>query len=229
MRDNPNAPIDYLKRYQETIADIEGSGKRPSLFLHACCGPCLTYPLSILVRHFNVTVGFFNPNIYPLEEYEKRRDAMVSFIHAYAKDNGLTIPIVLNEKEDFLSYQEAFKDRSQNREGGPTCLKCHAWRMRLAYAYAADHHFDYFTTVMTVSCKKPSRELNEIAENLQKQFPETRYLFSDFKKENGQLIGIRIARDYHVYRQNYCGCKPSLEERIAYLKRKQEEGQQNKQ
>ena len=124
----------------------------------------------------------------------------------------MKIPLVVNE-EDFLKYNELFFDRSQDVEGGKVCLRCHAYRLSLAYQYAASHHYDYFTTVMTVSCKKPSKELNEIAEKLAKQYPNTKYLYSDFKKNNGQKIGIDIAKEYQLYRQNYCGCLPSLNER----------------
>lgn len=215
------ALVDYNRRYKEEVASLKD--KKPTLFLHACCGPCLTYPLSILVEHFKVIVGYFNPNIYPESEYFKRRDAMMEFIEGFSKDKDMEIPVVLNPNEDFIKYQTLFKDRVNDKEGGNTCLKCHAYRMNLAYEYAYLHHFDYFTTVMTVSCKKPSRELNEIAMTLEKKYPETKYLYSDFKKEDGQLKGIRIAKNYNVYRQNYCGCKPSLEERIRYLEQKKKE------
>lgn len=210
--------IDYNQKFKEEIASLKD--KKPSLFLHACCGPCLTYPLSVLVKYFNVTVGYFNPNIYPLSEYEKRKEAMVDFIKRFQEDNKIEIDIVLNDNEDFEKYKEIFKKRKNDFEGGKTCLKCHAYRMNLAYEYASRHGFDYFTTVMTVSCKKPSKELNEIAFELEKKYPNTKYLYSDFKKENGQLKGIQISKIYNVYRQNYCGCLPSLEERIAYLEKK---------
>lgn len=210
--------IDYNQKFKEEIASLKEN--KPSLFLHACCGPCLTYPLSVLVKYFNVTVGYFNPNIYPLSEYEKRREAMVGFIKRFQEDNKIEIDIVLNENEDFEKYKEIFKERKNDFEGGKTCLKCHAYRMNLAYEYASRHGFDYFTTVMTVSCKKPSKELNEIAFELEKKYPNTKYLYSDFKKENGQLKGIQISKIYNVYRQNYCGCLPSLEERIDYLEKK---------
>lgn len=209
----------YLSLFKDTIEKVDRNAKKPTLFLHACCGPCLTYPLSILVNHFDVTVGFFNPNIAPIEEYEKRLNTLKDFLFSYGRDMKKEIPLVVG-KEDFLKYKEAFKGRYEDNEGGKTCLACHAYRMRLAYEYANKHHFDYFTTVMTVSCKKPSRELNEIAFSLEKEFKDTKYLYSDFKKENGQLIGIQIAKKYNLYRQDYCGCIPSLLERIEYKKKK---------
>lgn len=209
----------YNQEFKELVREVDSLKEKPTLFLHACCGPCLTYPLSILVDHFKVTVGYFNPNIQPYSEYLKRLDTLKQFIEAYSKYRGMEIPLVINE-DDFEKYNKLFADRIKDREGGPTCLICHAYRMGLAYEYAADHNYDYFTTVMTVSCKKPSRELNEIAEKLALKYPSTKYLYSDFKKENGQYKGILIAKEYGLYRQDYCGCLPSLKEREEYKKKK---------
>ena len=202
----------YQRKFEDLISEIDQLPEKPTLFLHACCGPCLTYPLSILIKHFKVTVGFFNPNIQPLEEYEKRLITLEHFLKEYSKDEQADISLVVN-KEDFLQYEKLFQDRKDDIEGGKVCLRCHAYRMKLAYQYAYDHHFDYFTTVMTVSCKKPSRELNEIAENLAKLYPETKYLYSDFKKGDGQKKGVDIAKAYALYRQDYCGCLVSKQER----------------
>lgn len=210
---------DYNSLFKEEIGRISKLPHKPTLFLHACCGPCLTYPLSVLVDYFDVTVGYFNPNIYPLEEYQKRLHTMEDFIKAYSQKRGIRVDVVVNQ-DDFEAYRKAFRDRINDHEGGKTCLRCHAYRMGISYEYAASHHFDYFTTVMTVSCKKPSRELNEIAEKLQTLYPKTKYLFSDFKKEDGQLKGIRLSKEYQLYRQNYCGCEASLLERLEYEKKK---------
>lgn len=227
MKPNKDSKNYYQDLYEETVFRLEKENRRPSLFLHACCGPCLTYPLSILLDHFDVTVGFFNPNIQPKEEYMKRLETLKAFLVSYSKDRGVSIPLVVNE-EDFLKYNRLFADRIKDKEGGNTCLRCHSYRMSLAYEYAYMHHFEYFTTVMTVSCKKPSRELNLIAMELEKRYPQTKYLYSDFKKNDGQLKGIRIAKEYSLYRQDYCGCIPSLLERQAYKKKKEEELSQKK-
>lgn len=216
---------DFNQEFKDEIKIVGSSKEKPTLFLHACCGPCLTYPLSVLVRYFQVTVGYFNPNIAPEAEYLRRRKTREEFISCYSKDHHIQVPFVM-EKEDFLKYDSLFKERYYDREGGATCLKCHAYRRELAYKYAYLHHFDYFTTVRTVSCKKPSRELNEIAKILEKKYRSTKYLYSDFKKENGQLKGIEISREYHLYRQGYCGCIPSLLERKEAVKRKISEGKE---
>ncbi len=219
MVDDRNRKDYYQRKFLSLCEEVDKRKEKPTLFLHACCGPCLTYPLSVLIEHFQVTVGFFNPNIQPAEEYRKRLETLESFITRYSKDKGVEIPLVVNE-EDFLAYEKAFQDRDKDHEGGATCLKCHAYRLSLAYRYAYLHHYDYFTTVMTVSCKKPSRELNEIAEKLEAIYPTTKYVYSDFKKDNGQLKGIQIAKAYSLYRQNYCGCLVSLKEREEEIRRR---------
>ncbi len=204
-----NDPNSYIK---SVIEESKRTGRKPSLFLHACCGPCLTYPFSFLAEYFDLTVGFFNPNIYPLEEHERRLVTMESFLQRYMKDCGFNARFVVLD-DDFEAYEKALVSRKDDREGGQACLLCHAYRLYLGYKYADDHHFDYYTTVMTVSSRKPSKELNEIALRLSSRFSGTKYLFSDFKKEDGQLKGIRISKEYSLYRQDYCGCKYSLRER----------------
>ncbi len=210
----------YNQEFKETIKEIENSGVKPTLFLHACCGPCLAYPLSILLPHFNLTIGFINPNIQPLSEYQKRLFNLEKLIQGYVRDHKEQVRVVLMN-EDFDKYNELFKDRESDFEGGQVCLRCHAYRMNLSYKYACLHHYDYFTTVMTVSCKKPSRELNEIGIRLSEVYKNTKYLYSDFKKEDGQLKGIRISNSYDIYRQNYCGCLVSLKEREKQTKEKE--------
>ncbi len=196
--------INYNERFKDTIKKL-GENK-PSLLLHACCGPCLTYPLSILVKHFKVTVLYVNPNIYPKEEYELRYREVKRFVEEYQKDENVSIELV---KED-VPYEDYFnivKGHEKDLEGGQRCLLCHEYRMDLAYSYASKNNFDYFTTVMTVSSKKPSQILNEIGLELSKKYVNTKFLEADFKKENGQLIGINIAKKYNLYRQCYCGCE----------------------
>ena len=198
--------------FRETLGQVEREGRRPTLFLHACCGPCLTYPFSILARAFDVTVGYLNPNIQPLAEYDRRERTLQSFLFRYARDESLSYRLV-SLPEDFRGYRESFQRRFEDRENGPTCLLCHEWRMRLSYQYAFEHGFEYFTTVMTVSSRKPSALLNEIGERLSASYPGTKYLFSDFKKHDGQLKGIQLSKKYGLYRQDYCGCMASLLER----------------
>lgn len=201
-----------IEIYHQEIDEIDKLNKKPSLFLHACCGPCLAYPLIELSKHFAITIGFFNPNIYPLSEFDKRYETLFNYVASFNKKNNLDIKVISNNDE-FENYQQLFKSRADDVEGGSTCLKCHAYRMDIAYKYAYEHKYEYFTTVMSVSSKKPSHDLNVIGLNLEKKYPTTKFLIADLKKENGQLIGIKISKEEKMYRQNYCGCKYSLIER----------------
>lgn len=210
---------DDVRLFERTIEDVRRLDHKPTLFLHACCGPCLCYPYSILGDVFDVTVGYINPNIQPIEEYDRREKTLQSFLYRYSEDRGWTYSLV-SVKEDFQAYDQYMKGREEDHEGGSSCLRCHALRIYLSYKYAYEHHYDYFTTVMTVSCKKPSKALNDIAEKMESLFPTTKYLFSDFKKKDGQLKGIKISRQYDLYRQDYCGCLFSKREREDCKKRK---------
>ncbi len=209
--------INYNEVFKERINEISNLNDKPSLFLHACCGPCLTYPLSILVKYFKVTVGYINPNIYPESEYDLRFNELKRFVDEYSKDENVNINVV-SFKYNYNDYLCAVKGYEDNIEGGERCTICHRLRLSLAYDYAEENKFDYFATVMTVSSKKPSNLLNEIAIDLSKD-KKTKYLPSDFKKENGNLKGIQIAKHYNLYRQCYCGCSFSYEEMQKRIKK----------
>ena len=217
--------INYDTIFTEFLKTIDLDNK-PTLFLHACCAPCLTYPLSILSRYFKVTVGYINHNIYPLSEFDKRQNEVIRFIKEYSRDNDLHIDFV-SVPNDYKIFLEEVKGHELDKEGGDRCEICHRLRMRLAYEYASKNNFDYFTTVMTVSSKKPSRMLNEIGLELQKTYTNTKFIVADFKKRDGQLKGINIGKQYNLYRQDYCGCSFSLLARQEYLKRKAEEQENN--
>jgi epoxyqueuosine reductase len=206
------AKEDYNQDFKEFVSHLDLSHGKPTLFLHACCGPCLTYPLTLLSKYFKITVGYINPNIYPAREHQKRLDELERFVEGFNKEYKEEIQVVAYPY-DYQRYLEAIKGHETDREGGERCTLCHHLRLDLAYKYAFEHGYSYFATVMTVSSKKPSALLNEICFGLQKKYPSTVYVPSDFRKENGQLEGIRIAKRYNLYRQNYCGCSFSKEER----------------
>ena len=208
--------INYNQIFKKEIEEISHLNKKPTLLLHACCGPCLTYPLSILINYFDVTVAYFNPNIYPEQEHTKRYLELKRFVDEYCP----SVKVILQEY-DYNKYLQTINGYENDKEGGYRCQLCHSLRLDISYKYAYENKYDYFTSVMTVSCKKPSALLNEICLDLQKQYPTTKYLQADFKKESGQLKGIILAKEHNLYRQNYCGCSFSLKERIEYEKSKE--------
>lgn len=209
--------INYNEIFKKEIEEISKLDKKPTLLLHACCGPCLTYPLSVLKDYFKITIAYFNPNIYPLEEYEKRYNELERFVKLYTPEVK-----IIKQEYDYKKYLQVIKGYEEDKEGGKRCEICHALRLDISYEYAYKNKFDYFTSVMTVSCKKPSQLLNEICIDLEKKYPSTKYLQADFKKESGQLKGINIAKEYNIYRQNYCGCSFSLKARLELEKLKEQ-------
>ncbi len=208
---NQEKPVNYNEEYKKLVSSLDPA-KKPTLFLHACCGPCLTYPLTELSRHFKVTVGYINPNIYPQEEYFKRLNELKRFVEGFNKESDAGVQVVAYPFM-YGDYLAAVKGLEKEKEGGRRCTVCHTLRMSLAYEYAFKNGFDYFTTVMSVSSKKPSALLNQIGLELEKKYSSTKYLVSDFRKEDGTLKGIKIAKAYNLYRQDYCGCEFSLQAR----------------
>ncbi len=198
--------INYNEIMKEVLKEQDGTKR---LLLHACCGPCSTYPLSILVDYFQVDILYLNQNIYPYEEWKKRLDTLISFVNDFNIKTNHNVKVFVEHYDHsiFLNKCELYKNE---QEGGKRCELCHKLRLHLAYEYASKHNYDFFTTVMTVSSHKPSSFLNELGKELNKEFKNTEYLLSDFKKENGQLKGIQIAKEYGLYRQNYCGCEFAL-------------------
>lgn len=200
--------INYNLELKKIVASLDS---KKTLLLHACCAPCLCYPLSFLKDYFKITVMYYNPNIYPYEEWLKRLKELERFIEEYKVCQGFDCELLVEpyDHEDFL--REVIKPGWEDlKEGGLRCDACHRYRLQVPYEYADSHGYDYFATVMTVSSHKPAEFLNKIGLELAAKGNITKYLVSDFKKEDGQLKGINIAKSYSIYRQIYCGCEFSL-------------------
>ncbi|MCI2067986.1 MAG: epoxyqueuosine reductase QueH [Bacilli bacterium] len=208
---------------RQVLEGLKKDGKRPTLFLHACCGPCLTYPLTWLNDYFDITIGYFNPNIYPEAEYEKRLGEIKRFLASFNQGKKEEVKVVALPFNYDL-FIEKTKGHEEDKEGGQRCTICHTLRLDLAYSYAFKNHFQYFATVMTVSSKKPSDLLNRICLELSLKYPGTVYLPSDFRKRDGQLKGIMLAKECGLYRQDYCGCSFSLNQREAQKAEKKRNG-----
>ena len=196
--------------YKESLKEIEKirqSGKRPSLCMHVCCAPCSIWPLEFL-KDFDVTIYYTNSNIYPSEEYWRRLNELKAFL----KDHHPEVKLIVSDydNETYTQKISLFKDEP---EKGRRCIMCYGLRMHEAYQYAHDHHFDYFTTVMTISRQKDSKVLNHIGMQLSNKFSNTKYFISDFKKADGNVKGNRIASELGMYRQDYCGCIYSYNQR----------------
>lgn len=201
MTDN----INYQAMLERTIAARDGT---PSLLLHSCCAPCSSYVLEYLSRYFQITVFYYNPNIYPPEEFFKRRTEQERFISLLPAENPIGFIGAEYESE---SFYEAVKGLEKIPEGGERCFACYRLRLERTAQLAAEKGFDFFTTTLSISPHKNAGKLNEIGGELAEKYGVS-YLFSDFKKKNGYKRSTELSKIYGIYRQNYCGCVFSMRE-----------------
>lgn len=199
----------YQKELDRLLEGIEKEGRTPRLFLHSCCAPCSSYVLEYLSRYFEITVFFYNPNISPAEEYEKR----VEEIRRMIGEMEFAHPVELVEGEyDPQVFFQMAKGMEHIPEGGERCFGCYRLRMEEAARLAKESSYDYFTTTLSISPLKNAQKINEIGEELS-QIYQVPHLPSDFKKKNGYKRSIELSGKYGLYRQDYCGCVFSKRER----------------
>ena len=181
---------------------IQNLKSTPTLLLHSCCAPCSSYVLNYLSKYFKITVLYYNPNISPKEEYEKRKQEQIRLIQEMPFENKVDI---MDCDYDNDQFETLVKGLEEEREGGSRCFRCYRLRLEKTALLASQNHYDYFGTTLTVSPYKNSQKLNEIGYDLE-QIYHIPYLYSDFKKKEGYKKSIEFSKIYHLYRQNYCGC-----------------------
>lgn len=188
--------------YQNVLMDIINSLEyKPNLLLHSCCGPCSTQVISFLTPYFNITVLYYNPNIEPFTEYEKRKQEQIHFIKEFNHSN-ITF---LDCDYDNNAFTEAVKGLENEKEGGARCPVCFRVRLEKTARVAKEKKYDFFGTTLTVSPHKNSRQINLIGHALEQRY-NVKFLYSDFKKKDGYKKSIELSKQYNLYRQNYCGC-----------------------
>lgn len=192
----------YQRELDRLIEEYQKAGKTPALLLHSCCAPCSSYVLEYLSQYFSITVLYYNPNIYPLQEYEKRVAEQKRFISQLPAEHPVRF---LEGDFDFDRYYEAVRGLEGEPEGGKRCEKCFRLRLEKAAQMASELGFDCFTTTLTISPMKNAPLLNEIGEEMGKKYGVF-WLPSDFKKKNGYKRSVELSGQYGLYRQNYCGC-----------------------
>ena len=205
MESNKN----YQKYLQIELENVKKTGKRPKLLLHACCGPCFTIPYEIIKDYFDITILYNNSNIYPKEEHNRRLDELKT----YVKEIGANLAIIETEYDNDL-YNLDLEPRKDDKEGHERCRICFRKRLKEGFEYAQKQGFDYFGTVMTISRYKNAQDINKIGESLQKDYPTVKWLYADFKKNDGYEKSLIIIKEHEMYFQEYCGCKYSYQ---AYL------------
>lgn len=191
----------YQKELDSLLSRLDAENP-PHLLLHSCCAPCSSYTLEYLSQHFQITLFYYNPNIYPPEEYRRRAKEQQALLNALP----LARPVTYLEG-DYCpeTFYAAAKGYEKEPEGGERCTRCYKLRLHEAAAKAAEIGADYFTTTLTISPHKDAHRLNAIGEGFAKQFGVA-FLPSDFKKKNGFKRSIELSREYGLYRQDYCGC-----------------------
>lgn len=201
--------INYQKELDKKLEEINKDGNVPSLLLHSCCAPCSSYVIEYLSEYLKITVFYYNPNIYPQEEYNKRVIEEQKFISEFRTKN----PVDFIEGDyDTESFYNIAKGHEDEKEGGERCFSCYELRLKKTAELAKSNKFDYFTTTLSISPYKNAQKLNEIGKKLEEIYG-VRYLYSDFKKKNGYKRSIELSDIYGLYRQDYCGCIYSKLER----------------
>jgi predicted adenine nucleotide alpha hydrolase (AANH) superfamily ATPase len=199
----------YMHAFDAIAA--KSAGKRPRLLLHSCCGPCSSSVLELLTKYFDVTLLWYNPNLHPQEEFDRRLATQIELV----EKAGLTeeVPILAESRkhEDYLRRVEGLENEP---EGGKRCTECFRLRLTECARLAKQYGFEYFCTTLTVSRHKDAERINALGEELGRAFGVA-WLPSDFKKRGGELRSQRLSEQYGLYRQNYCGCEFSLRSREA--------------
>lgn len=182
---------------KKIIENVKEGGKKPSLLLHACCAPCSSSVLHRIAKYFDITIFYYNPSISPKEEFIKRYDAIKVLLSHYPQ-----VKLILGDYEN-EEYLKLVSGLEKEQEGGKRCEICFKQRLEKSASLAKD--YDYFATTLTVSPHKNATLINEIGFRAAQKFG-TKYLPSDFKKEDGYLLSIQLSKEYGLYRQDYCGC-----------------------
>ncbi len=192
----------YQKELEKLISKNNGESRVPRLLLHSCCAPCSSYVLEYLSQYFEITVLYYNPNIFPAEEYQKRSEEQQKLIASMPGKHPVSLQVIPYCPERFYEIAKGLEKES---EGGERCFRCYRLRLEETARLAAEGGYDYFATTLTISPLKNARKLNEIGEELAGIY-QVAHLPSDFKKKNGYKRSVELSEQYGLYRQNYCGC-----------------------
>ena len=184
--------IDYNKLMHKEISSF---GIKPKLLLHCCCAPCSSAVIEKLKNFFEITYFYYNPNIFPEDEYLLRRDEFIKL--------GVKVVELKYNHNDFLNVVKGYENE---KEGGARCRICIAERLDKTFEYAVNNNYEIVTTTLSISPHKDAEFINKLGENLEVKYG-VKYLHADFKKENGYLNSINICKEKGIYRQDYCGCE----------------------
>lgn len=196
---------------EAVLKTFTGRAEAPGLLLHSCCAPCSSYVLEYLSEYFAITLLYYNPNIYPQEEYRKRVEEQQGLIRRLPVKHPVRF---VEGRYDPARFYEMAQGLEDVPEGGARCFKCYELRLREAAEYCRKLNLHYFTTTLSISPRKNAGKLNEIGQALAHEYGVS-YLPSDFKKRDGYKRSVELSGEYGLYRQDYCGCVFSMRQREA--------------
>lgn len=179
---------------------IQNLASKPSLCLHVCCAPCTSAVLEKLKDFFNITLYYYNPNIMPIAEWQKRKDE-------FEKLKAICNFEFVFEEYNNNKFQKLVKGLENEAEGSSRCDLCIKDRLNTTFNFAKENGFDYFCSTLSISPHKNHILINQVGQSLETS--QTKWLYNDFKKENGFLRSTQLCKQLNIYRQNYCGCKLS--------------------
>jgi hypothetical protein len=199
--------INYQKKLDELINGIS-EGTVPRLLLHSCCAPCSSYTLEYLSQYFDITVLYYNPNISPRSEFDKRAVEQARLIAELPAQHKVKLVVSDYDYTEFLDIARGYEGC---QEGGERCFRCYRMRLEKTAEKAKAEGFDYFCTTLSISPLKDSQIINKIGYETAEKYG-VKWLPSDFKKKEGYKRSIELSREYNLYRQNFCGCAYSKKE-----------------
>ncbi len=189
----------YSDKCEEILNSLDGKKR---LLLHSCCGPCSSYVITYLTKYFDITILYYNPNIFPYDEYLKRKEEQIRLINEIDTENSLDIKDCDYDND---LYENLIKGLEKEPERGKRCNVCYLMRLDKTAALAKENGYDFFCTTLSVSPYKNANLINEYGSSLEDKY-KVRWLYSDFKKKDGYKQSILLSQKYNLYRQNYCGC-----------------------
>jgi len=207
----------FQKLQEEQLVKIKKDflllNRRPKLALHSCCAPCSSYVLEYLAPIFDITVFYYNPNIYPPEEFNLRLKEQDTFIKKFTTPYPVTLDYIKYNPQEFYDAIDIKNnpELAKEAERGERCTRCYNLRLKQTALFAKQNHIDFFTSTLSISPYKDALKINTLGKEIEQQIASENsfspiYLYSDFKKKNGFKRSIEISEEYNMYRQDYCGC-----------------------